>query len=286
MAEKPRWTEVLKQVLPGLAASGQPLLIVGEVGSGRATLATRIHNTSGRTGPCLIVSCSEASAAILTARFASAAGGSLCLRDLELLPVEPQAELLRLLTEPGSVRVLATAAPNIKEHVAAGRLRSDLWSVLQASRLDLPPLRERMDELPELVTAILAKPPPEAPAVLSAEAKAALLTYRWPLNLRELREILAQAIAAAGSGQPIGPEHLPADVTRAYQNARGTGIFPRFQNAVEKTLLLWCLADFKNRSDAATALGLSRAGFYKQLNRHGLLDDHPPAKGKRNPRSD
>ena len=282
MAERSRWSEALAERLPGLAASDQPVLIIGEVGTGRATLAFRIHDESGRrSGPRQPVFGAEANAALLAARHAALGGGTLVLRDLELLSPPAQAELVRLLDAAGTTRLIATATPFVRECVAGGRLRADLWRRLQVHRVDLPPLRERMSDLPGLVESMLPKAVDQMPPSLSLEAKAALCSYCWWLNLQELKESLVQASTAAGPGRPIDLQHLPPEVCRAYHESRGESIYDRFQNAVERTMLQWALESGKNKVELSTILGLSRAGLYKRLKKHGLLDE---SRGNKNPR--
>ena len=211
-----------------VAPSRLNVLITGETGTGKALLAKRVHAASGRADrPLSILTCAGLRAAaierVLFGRaravagrarepaggmLAAADGGTLLLDEVAELPAPVQARLLRFLETgqlegrggvPGrllDVRVLATSNRDLQAEVARGTFRLDLLSRLDGVRLSLPPLRERLDDIPALAASFLAelwerelRPRP----VITTAAIATLQRHDWPGNLRELRNVIERA---------------------------------------------------------------------------------------------
>lgn len=232
----------LYNLLERLAPTDLPVLITGETGVGKEMAARSLHFLSRRkTQPLLALNCaalpetlveselfgyergafsgaSSSKAGLLEA----ASGGTLILDEIGEMPLSVQAKLLRVLEtqrvlrvgdlkeRPISVRIVATTNRLLAEEVRSGRFRQDLYFRLSAARVLLPPLRDRPIELPLLARAFLAqscarhgRPPLGlAPATLHR-----LLSYRWPGNLRELRNVM-DFVAATQDGDILLPEHI------------------------------------------------------------------------------
>jgi two-component system response regulator FlrC len=224
-----------------VAQSDCTVLIVGESGTGKEVLARFIHRSSPRaTQPFVAVNCAAIPENMLEAmlfgyergsftgahsahagKFEQAQGGTLLLDEITEMPLALQAKLLRVLQEReveriGSrtpialdVRVLATTNRRLREEVAAGRFREDLYYRLNVFPLALAPLRLRRDDVLPLAMQLLSgrcRPGDKIPA-LSAEAAHLLLTYPWPGNVRELDNLLQRALILL-NGPVIRPEHI------------------------------------------------------------------------------
>jgi two-component system, response regulator FlrC len=224
-----------------VAASDCTVLIVGESGTGKEVLARFIHRMSERSnGPFVAVNCAALPENMLEAilfgyergaftgahaahpgKFEQAQGGTLLLDEITEMPLSLQAKLLRVLQEreverlgsrtaiPLEQRVLATTNRRLREEVAAGRFREDLYYRLNVFPLGLSPLRERRADILPLAMQLLesrSRPGEPIPA-LSAEGAQLLLTYPWPGNVRELDNLLQRALILL-NGPVIGPEHI------------------------------------------------------------------------------
>jgi two-component system, response regulator FlrC len=224
-----------------VAASDCTVLIVGESGTGKEVLARFIHSRSPRSArPFVAVNCAAIPENMLEAmlfgyergaftgahaghpgKFEQAQGGTLLLDEVTEMPLSLQAKLLRVLQEreverlggrtpiPLDVRVLATTNRRLREEVAAGRFREDLYYRLNVFPLAIAPLRMRRDDVLPLAMQLLSgrvRPGERIPA-LSAEAAHLLLTYAWPGNVRELDNLLQRALILV-NGPVIRPEHI------------------------------------------------------------------------------
>jgi two-component system response regulator FlrC len=224
-----------------VAASDCTVLIVGESGTGKEVLARFIHRCSPRSRqPFIAVNCAAIPENMLEAmlfgyergaftgahaahpgKFEQAQGGTLLLDEVTEMPLGLQAKLLRVLQEreverlggrtpiPLDVRVLATTNRRLREDVAAGRFREDLYYRLNVFPLAIPPLRLRRDDVLPLAMQLLSgrcRPGEQIPA-LSADAAHLLLTYPWPGNVRELDNLLQRALILV-NGPVIRQEHI------------------------------------------------------------------------------
>ncbi len=224
-----------------VAASDCTVLIVGESGTGKEVLARFIHSRSPRASRLFVaVNCAAIPENMLEAmlfgyergaftgahaahpgKFEQAQGGTLLLDEVTEMPLSLQAKLLRVLQEreverlggrtpvPLDVRVLATTNRRLREEVAAGRFREDLYYRLNVFPLAIAPLRLRRDDVLPLAMQLLCarcRPGERIPA-LSAEAAHLLLTYTWPGNVRELDNLLQRALILV-NGPVIRPEHI------------------------------------------------------------------------------
>jgi len=230
-----------------VARSNIPLVIRGETGTGKEVLASAIHALSGRQGPFVPVNCGALSPSLVQSELLghckgaftgaiddrpgfvrSAQGGTLFLDVVEELPPAAQPLLLRVLQESEvlpvgaarplkvDVRVLAATQRNLDALAEEQHFRSDLLARLSGVTLELPPLRDRREDLGLLIRALLRRQLGEAAEriTFTCEAARALFLHRWPLNVRELENALQAAVVFAGS-EPIGLRHLPAAMNRS-----------------------------------------------------------------------
>jgi DNA-binding NtrC family response regulator len=222
----------LRERAARLAESSSSALLLGETGTGKSALARWLHARSPRRGAAFVhVDCAALGSGVIESelfghergaftgaatrragRFEQAAGGTLLLDEIaELAPVQ-QAKLLRVLQErefervggsrtlPMTARIIAATNRDLAAAVADGRFRADLYYRLAVICLELPPLRERVEDIDELV-ALAVRDLPRAgepgPPALTECARAALGRHRWPGNVRELRNLLERAAVCA-----------------------------------------------------------------------------------------
>jgi DNA-binding NtrC family response regulator len=275
------------------AATDAPVLVLGEPGTGRTTVARALHAASPRrAGPLVEVDCAVVPATLFESelfghragaftgavaasegRVGRAAGGTLVLDHLEDLPLAVQPKLLRLVAErlyaplggdegAADVRFVALATPDLAGRVARGAFRGDLYWRLEVVSLLLPPLRERRDELPALAAAVLADLAERfgRPARLSERALAWIAEHPWPGNLTQLRHLLERELILA-DGEVLDPRP-PADLA---------GPPPRRLVEVEVEEIRRALAHTRgHQGEAAELLGISRKALWEKRRRHGI----------------
>jgi DNA-binding NtrC family response regulator len=274
-----------------VARADVPVLITGPNGAGKERIAEIVHaNSSVREKTLVTVNCGALPSELIEAelfgadagaftgamraregRFEAADGGTLFLDEIGNLPAAGQMKLLRVLesgeferlgstrTRKVKVRVISATNADLSVMIREGTFREDLFYRLNTIEIALPPLAERPDDILPLAEHFL-----EDDAVLSDDARDALLAYPWPGNVRELRNIIERAKLLCGRGE-ITPEHLglqpvPACTSRSLDDP------PR--EAVEEALR-------KARgviSRAARSLGLSRQALYRRMQRYGLSE--------------
>jgi two-component system response regulator FlrC len=282
-----------------VALSDCTVLVVGESGTGKEVLARYIHRRSPRAGqPFVAVNCAAIPENMLEAmlfgyergsftgahashpgKFEQAQGGTLLLDEVTEMPLGLQAKLLRVLQEreverlggrmPVSldVRVIATTNRRLREDVAAGRFREDLYYRLNVFPLAIAPLRLRRDDVLPLAMQLLTarcRPGEPIPA-LSAEAAHLLLTYGWPGNVRELDNLLQRALILV-NGPVIRPEHIqfelanemPPPPAGAPASAEAIRSLAGSLVQAERDLILDALRNYQgSRREAAEHLGIS-----------------------------
>ena len=254
LSKNPRMLEIFEQI-GHIAETSTTVLIEGETGTGKEQVARAIHlaSSSFRKGPIVVVNCAAlpenlleselfghekgsftSAAAQRKGRFELADGGTLFLDEVGDIPPSMQVKLLRVLQERqfervgGSavinvdVRVIAATNRNLETLVREGKFREDLYYRLNVFKLDLPPLRERPEDIPLLAAHFMQKyaRPGHAPCQLSPEAMELILGYSWPGNIRQLENAIERAAITAKDGV-IHPDNLPPDLTRlAHQKPR------------------------------------------------------------------
>ncbi|HEY0553894.1 MAG TPA: sigma 54-interacting transcriptional regulator [Thermoanaerobaculia bacterium] len=286
--------------LDRLAPGRLPVMILGESGTGKELAARRLHRRSARSArPFVAVNCAALSETLLLSDlfghvrgaftgadrdrkgvFESAHSGTVFLDEIGDLPLSAQGLLLRVLQEGEirrlgesetrrvDVRVLAATHRDLAGMVEEGSFRRDLYFRLRVGCVEMPPLRDRGDDLLRISGRILDRLRP--PARLSREAPARLLAHRWPGNIRELENVLSVAAALAGGG-PIAPEHLEIPAADA-----PAGSYHQQIDALRRRLVAEALAQCDgNHARVAARLGVSRQSVSYLIRQLGL-----PAKGK------
>ncbi len=293
--------QLVRQVVLRAAGSPFPVLIEGESGVGKELVARAVHRASSRRSRCFCaLNCAAISDELVEAElfghtrgaftgavaerlglFEDAQGGTLFLDEVAELSTRVQAKLLRTIQE-GEVRrlgesqtrkvdariVAATNRP-LEAAVAADRFRADLRYRLDVLRITIPPLRERLEDIPPLARhlwSVLATRTGSR-AVLSPSALTALGAYDWPGNVRELQNVLASAMVAGPSRGVIGAGGLAAHITRATAIA-GRATLAEARRAFELHFVQAALARAGGRPGvAARELGVSRQGLSKLVAR-------------------
>lgn len=287
----------VREMVAVAAESDAPVLLMGETGTGKGVLARWIHEHSARqTGPFVEINCSTLRGELLASElfghargaFTSAVdakeglievadGGTLFLDEIGDMDLSLQAAFLKVLEEKvfrrlGEVRLrrsdfrlICATHQDLEALVETGRFRRDLFYRINVFPIVLPPLRERVEDIPPLVEYLLktlgAPHPRVAPEVLRL-----LKAYAWPGNIRELRNVLERALLLA-RGEPLRPEHFPGLTTprRLPRPALPTG-------HLEPARVLEVLTQVGgNKKEAARRLGISRATLYRHLRRMKTL---------------
>jgi DNA-binding NtrC family response regulator len=300
----------LLRKLGRVAASDATVLLYGETGTGKELAARSLHQASPRRNASFVpVNCAAIPKDLAetelfghvrgaftdakldrVGRFEEADGGTLFLDEIGELSVEVQAKLLRVLqdhrvTRLGSsqhvrvdVRLVAATNRNLEQEVLAGRFRPDLFYRLNVIQLDVPPLRDRREDLPLLVSHLLALANAECRTAVTGftpAAEALLVQYDWPGNIRELANAIRRAVLL-GDGPLIDVDDLPSALgSKNFQTVPTTS--PAELSAAlavtEKQMLEATLERFKgNRTAAAKALGIDRRTLYTKLKHHQSRD--------------
>ena len=281
------------------------VLLLGANGTGKELVARALHQSSRRArGPLVTLNCAALPRDLVESemfghekgaftgatqarrgRFEQAEGGTLFLDEIGELDAASQAKLLRVLengcferigsnqTRRSDARIICATNRNLREMVAAGRFREDLYYRLNKLEIVMPPLAERLEDVPALVEHILQTTVtafrPHVRAIDGAALRA-LIAHSWPGNIRELRNALERA-AVLCDGERIGIADLPdfnppspAVVTQVQEPAPTEG--------GERDWLLEALRRHRfRRAETADALGMARKTLYNKMKRHGLL---------------
>ena len=310
----PSWKETLRLVVR-VASSDTTVLVTGESGTGKEVISRLIHRNSPRRGLFIALNCAALPEQLLeselfghergaftgataakTGRIEQAAGGTLFLDEIAEMSPPVQAKFLRVLeqrefqrlggtrTIQADVRIIAATNRDLAAGMASKTFRDDLYYRLNVFRIDIPPLRERPEDILPLAEGFLedlGRTIGRPAAGISRDASEWLLAYRWPGNVRELRNAIERAILLCDGGL-IAREHLPAGAPPAAAADRPSvngrpdlagPLHPGSLNldAAERLLLEKALGQAKgNKSKAARLLGLTRAQIYSRLEKHGL----------------
>jgi len=289
------------------AASDAAVLLTGESGTGKNVLAAAIHGWSARgAGPFVTIACTTLAEHLLESelfghvkgaftgawkdrpgRIAAAEQGTLFLDEVGELPVHLQAKLLQFLQEHRfepvggrqtveiDTRVIAATNRDLEAEVHAGRFREDLFFRLNVVAISLPPLRDRVADLPTLVEHlldVLAARHRRGRLTLSTDASNVLAAYRWPGNVRELANVLERAVVLS-RGDEIRTEDLPdrllAPAAPAFPAAVAPGAAGSLED-VERRHIEQVLADSATLEEAAARLGINPTTLWRKRKRYGL----------------
>lgn len=303
--------ERVVELLAGAVDPPVPVLLRGEPGVGREALARSLHKSGRRRdGPFVVASCAGAKPFQIEAdlfgaevpgrdgpvrregKLQLADGGTLYLTEVEELPLELQERLVRFLrsseVEPAGsrdapradVRILAASRGPLETHVADDRFRVDLAHRLSRFAIDVPPLRERREDLPLLIQAYINRFCHETGKRMlgiTVKATSALVAYDYPGNLTELENIARQLVYLSPPGKPVDVSLLPEQVRLAAVETGGKVDavsdleLDRLVAATERSAIREALKrSGGNKSQAARLLGLSRNGLAMKMERYGI----------------
>jgi DNA-binding NtrC family response regulator len=333
----------LLAMIDRVAASDATVLIVGESGTGKELLARTIHRVGPRRdGPFVAFDCSALAPSLIEAElfghekgaftgaararrglFREANGGTIFLDEIGDIDATVQNKLLRVLQEREikpvggdrpvaiDVRVVAATNKDLKSLVARGQFREDLYWRLAVVPIQVPPLRERKEDIPRLAAHILARKRGAAksfgggearyPTQITAKALARLSAYRWPGNIRELENVLSRAAilcdgetirshdldlvgldrppgapGAGASGEPDRVELPAIEIERLGDGEGLKDLTERAIRAVERAAIEAALRRDRNPALAARRLGISRASIYTKMKAYGIAADGTP----------
>jgi len=307
-----RMQEVLNTIVK-VAPQDSTVLITGETGTGKELIAHEIHRRSRRgRRPLCIVNCAAIPSELIESelfghergaftsayrqvvgKFEMASGGPLLLDEIGALPLEAQSRLLRVLQEhtiqrvggtrsiPVDVRILAITNMDLKKAISQSRVREDLYYRLNVLPIEVPPLRERKEDIPLLVNYFLDqfnRKTGKHIEGLSREALECFMAYDWPGNVRELEHLLERLVILAENGL-ISQESLPIEflIEEAFkddQNIRNVGALKEAIHEFEQRYIEAILQKTQgNRGKAAHLLGIHRSTLALKIQR---LDLSPP----------
>ena len=310
IGQSPPMQQVYKTI-GRVADSNVTVLIQGESGTGKELVARAIHqNSSRRDGPFIKINCAAIPENLMESelfghekgaftgagarkpgKFELAHRGTIFLDEIGELTLATQAKLLRVLQEREfdrvggtesiqvDVRILAATNKDLQRCVQEGTFREDLYFRLKVVTIWLPPLRERMEDVPIMARMFLQQYSRELNKTVtdfSPEAMLLMQQYDWPGNVRELRNICEQAVVLA-RGPIIMPEDLPFCLQTTSREIQEATIRPgmtlkEIVADVERQVILKTLREHNwNRSATAQALGLNRRSLYAKMKEYGLL---------------
>ena len=321
----PQMQEVFR-MMAKVARVDATVLITGESGTGKELVARAIHRRSARcSGPFVSVNCSAIPDTLVESeffgsergaftdaresragRFETAHLGSLFLDEIGDLALDAQAKLLRALQErqitrlggtrsrPIDVRVIAATNRNLEQAVSRGEFREDLYWRINVVNINLPPLRDRKEDLPLLIDHFLDHFNKElglTVKTIGRDARALLLAYDWPGNVRELENTLCRAMILCEC-TTLSPQDLPPRIrgeSEATESLPGgdqgqvrlSDAVSQMTERVERTLIVSRLAQLRgNRTATAQSLGVSRKTLFNKMRQYGLTHEEDDEAGE------
>ncbi len=288
------------------AKSDSNVLLLGESGVGKEMFAQAIHNASRRCEePFFAINCAALPRELISSelfgyeegaftgarkggnpgKFELADQGTLFLDEIGEMPLDLQGSLLRFLEEGKimrlggrevmqvNVRVIAASNKKLKDEVMKGHFRLDLYYRLKVIDIEIPPLRERKDDIPGLAEHFIKIIGPKLDKKISGvdpEAMEVLITYNWPGNVRELNNVLERAVNIE-SGNVLTLDALPADLRRDTIKSPVPRRKDLNTDAIEKQMIINALQkNHGNRELAAKELGMSRATIFRKLKKYSI----------------
>ncbi|MCX5721061.1 MAG: sigma-54 dependent transcriptional regulator [Nitrospirae bacterium] len=304
--QSPAWQKLMAQVAQ-VAPANAPVLIQGETGSGKEVVARTLHAQSRRaTGPFLAVNCGAVSRELLESELfghekgsftgataakpgliAAAEGGTLFLDEVGEMPGPMQVSLLRFLdrreyrpvgstrTLQADVRIVGATNGDLQELVHQGRFRDDLLYRINTVTLRVPSLRERTEDIPRLAEYFLAtvRTPGTAARSFAPDAIARLVSYAWPGNIRELRNVIERVVLMnpAAASRPISLEDIAQVLPQPAANNDASHQTNLSMDDMERVHILRVLdAHRGNKTHAAKALQIDYKTLLTKLKKYGL----------------
>ncbi len=300
------WLEIL-HIAETVAQTDSTVLLQGESGTGKGVVARYIHELSKRSADAFVsINCGALPESLLESElfghvkgsftgavkdksglFAAAEGGTFFLDEIGETTPATQVKLLRALqhrevipvgaTEPIPIdtRVIAATNRDLDQEIARGNFRSDLFYRLNVIALEIPPLRQRREDIPMLAESFLqqiAIVRGEEPKTLSPEAAEQMQSYSWPGNVRELENAVERAVILATNGV-IGPMSLPDRIREQKAEplvAERAAPNPSL-DTIERAYIMWVLgSEGGNKSRAAETLGIDRSTLHRKLFKFGV----------------
>jgi len=298
----------LFKLVPRIAQSNSNVLIAGESGSGKELFASALHNLSDRKGNNFVtINCAAFPEGLLESElfghmkgaftgalynkqglFEIAHGGSLFLDEIGEMPINLQVKLLRVLENSTfrrvggttditvDVRIISATNKDIKEEIQEGRFREDLYYRLNVIPINIPPLRERTEDIPLLIDHFMKKLS-DTPKRVSKEAMKVFMHYQWRGNVRELENVIERVVLLTDKDE-ITPENLPAEITgfsaeaKEYPELTDQGIdMEEILSNLEKQYLLQALEKSNGvKTEAAKLLNLSFRSFRHKLHKYNI----------------
>ncbi len=304
-------------MIANAAGSDAPVIIFGESGTGKELVARAIHDRGPRREkPYVKVNCAALAETLLESelfghvrgaftgavqaregRFEAANGGDIFLDEIGDLPMTTQVKLLRVLEEkviervgdnrpvPVDVRIVTATNRDLSRMVAEGRFREDLFYRINVIPLILPPLRERMEDIPLLAEAFFRRlqlKSEKTVETIAYDTMGMLMTYHWPGNVRELRSAFEYAFVACPGGS-IQPQHLPPTIAQSRRCPQPSVLAAAMAQAPspsaaatpdglspKETLIAALRRSGGNQSAAARLLGVSRGTVWNRMRRYGI----------------
>jgi transcriptional regulator with PAS, ATPase and Fis domain len=303
--------ESVKALGARVAKSDTTVLLKGESGTGKELFAHSIHIESNRAlGPFIKVNCAAIPESLFESelfgykegaftgahkqgkkgKFALADKGTIFLDEISELPLSMQVKLLRVLqereiepvgaeqTEPVDVRIIAATNKDLESQVKQGEFRSDLYYRLNVVKLEIPPLRERKDDIPLLIEKILKQLEKETGIPVEnvdKDVEAMLTGYSWPGNVRELRNVLEQALYVKNSNI-ITLHDLPRSLSASVAEIaapKGAQSLKSLLQQTEEQIIHRILREEKgNKLSASSRLGISKSSLYAKIEQYRIVD--------------
>ena len=294
------------EVIPAVASSSSTVLLLGETGTGKELIARTIHSLSPRRrNPFVAVNCGALPDTLLASelfgykagaftgaakdkpgRFAMAKGGTLFLDEIGEISPALQVSLLRVLqdkkyeplgatkTETADVRIIAATNKDLAKQVSSGAFREDLYYRINVVRMELPPLRNRKEDIPLLAAQFIShfnRLQQKTISGFDTEAMSLLMAYDWPGNIRELENVIERAFVLCNGGF-IGITHLPGELTKRGGARNTEGDVRSALHVAEAGVIRTVLEKhYFNRSAAARELGIDKSTLFRKIKRLGII---------------
>ena len=299
-------SDVMKRVfslVERVSASDSTVLILGESGTGKELIATTIHyQSSRRDKPLIKVNCAALPEGLIESelfghekgaftgavkrkpgRFELAEGGTIFLDEIGDIPLSTQAKILRVIQERQferiggtttlniDVRIIAATNKNPEDEVKAGRFREDLYYRLNVIPITLPPLRERKEDIPDLMAFFMGRYRKKLSRNVrfSKDAAEMLLAYDYPGNVRELENIIERC-ATLSLSEVVDKDELPSFIVNGGQSAKSLLLSCIAADAEKAHILKVLKTTQGNKTRAAEMLGISRKTLWEKINAYGI----------------